>query len=64
MWHNVIFKASFERVQKDGEGPFPTYHMDRGMTFMPPAEGVQHINENVTLLMERELTCATSTFTD
>jgi hypothetical protein len=58
MWHNVIFKASFERVQKDGEGPFPTYHMDRGMTFMPPAEGVQHINENVTLLMERELTCA------
>jgi hypothetical protein len=47
MWHNVIFKASFERVQRE-PGPHATYHMAPEMGFMPPEEGVKHVNDNVT----------------
>jgi hypothetical protein len=56
MWHNVIFKASFERVQKEGPGPHATYHMAEEMGYMPPEEGVKHVNDNVTLLVEKQLT--------
>ena len=57
MWNNVLFKASFERVKKPGQGPFATYHMNESLGFMPAAEGIQHVNDNHTLLIEKELTC-------
>ena len=55
MWNNVVFKASFERVKKIGQGPFATYHMNENLGFMPTAEGLNHVNENHTLMIEKEL---------
>ena len=58
MWNNVLFKASFERVKKCGQGPFATYHMNENLGFMSTAEGLEHVNSDHTLMIEKELTNA------
>jgi hypothetical protein len=56
MWNNVVFKASFERVKKYGKGPFATYHMNENLGFLPTNEGIMHVNDNHTLVIEKEMT--------
>ena len=56
MWNNVLFKASFERVKKYGEGPFATYHMNENLGFLPTNEGIMHVSDNHTLKIEKEMT--------
>jgi hypothetical protein len=55
MWNNVFFKASFERRKKEGTGPFATYHMNENLGFMPTNEGIKHVEENNTLVIEKEM---------
>jgi len=55
MWNNVLFKASFERVKKQGKGPFATYHMNENLGFLPTNEGIMHVNDDHTLKIEKEM---------